>query len=154
MRRNEKQITDRRKIDAVIQGSRTCRLGMSDGSQPYVIPLCFGYDGNALYFHCAPEGQKLDILRHNPRVCVEFDITGEVVEAKHACSWGIEFQSVVAFGQALFIDDPEEKRKGLNLLMTQYSHPGQEFSFSDASVSHTTVIKVVVDKVTGKTSLR
>jgi len=152
MRRDEKQITDKAEIDAIIRSSRTCRLAMSDGNRPYVIPLCFGYDGSTLYFHCAPEGMKVDILRENPQVCVEFDITGDVDEAECACSWGIRFQSVVAFGTALPVKEPEEKRKGLALLMSQYSRPGQEFSFPDASVSRTTVIKVVIDEMTGKQS--
>jgi nitroimidazol reductase NimA-like FMN-containing flavoprotein (pyridoxamine 5'-phosphate oxidase superfamily) len=154
MRRDEKQITDRSEIDAVICRSTACRLGMSDGDQPYVIPLCFGYDGSALYFHCAPEGRKLDILRENPKVCVEFDVAGDVVEAEVACSWGIRFQCVVAFGTALLVGEPDEKKKGLALLMAQYSRSGKEFSFPDASVSRTAIIKVVIDKITGNQSIR
>ena len=152
MRREEKEITDRAEIDAIIRSCKTCRLAMSDGDQPYVVPLCFGYDGSALYFHCAPEGRKLDILRANPRVCVEFDIAGEVAEASRACSWGIGFQSVIAFGIALFVEEPEEKRTALGLLMAQYARPGQEFPFPDASVIHTTIIKVPIDQITGKQS--
>jgi uncharacterized protein len=154
MRRDEKQITDRSQIDRVIRSSRICRLGMSGGSQPYLIPLCFGYDGSALFFHCASEGRKLDILRENPHVCVEFDIPGDIVEADEACGWGIGFQSVIAFGVAHFVEDSQEKRKGLSLLMAQYSRPGQEFTFPDASLSRTTVIKVEIDAITGKESIR
>jgi nitroimidazol reductase NimA-like FMN-containing flavoprotein (pyridoxamine 5'-phosphate oxidase superfamily) len=152
MRRHEKQITDRTDIDAMIRRSTTCRLGMSDGNQPYVIPLCFGYDGSALYFHCAQEGRKLDILRTNPQVCVEFDDAGDVTEAGAACLWGIEFQSVIAFGTAELVEEPEEKRKGLALLIAQYSSSGQEFSFPEANVNRTAVIKVVIDEITGKQS--
>ena len=152
MRRPEKQMAHRARIDALIRASRACRLGMSDGNQPYVVPLCFGYDGTALYFHSARDGRKLDILHRNPRVCVEFDAMGEVTEAEDACSWGLAYQSVIAFGTAQLVDDPEEKRKGLHLLMAQYARPGQEFSFPDANVGRTTVIKVVVDEITGKRS--
>lgn len=152
MRRSDREITDREEIDAVLRHSRTCRLGMSDGHQPYVIPLSFGYDGRALYFHCASEGRKLDILRRNPRVCVEFDIPGAVTEAEEACSWGIAFRSVVAFGSARFVEDAAEKRAALALLMTQYSRPGQAFCFPDGNVSRTTVIEVVIDEISGKES--
>jgi nitroimidazol reductase NimA-like FMN-containing flavoprotein (pyridoxamine 5'-phosphate oxidase superfamily) len=152
MRRNEKRVTNRAEIDDVIRSSRACRLVMSDGDRPYVVPLCFGYDGSALYFHCAGEGRKLDILRKNSQVCVEFDIPGDVVEAEDACGWGMRFRSVIAFGTALIVEDPEEKRKGLNLLVAQYSRPGQDFSFRSASVARTTVIKVVIDEITGKQS--
>ncbi len=152
MRRHEKEITERAEIDAVIRRSTTCRLGMSDGDQPYVVPLCFGYDGNALYFHCAQEGRKLDVLRKNPRVCVEFDNAGDVTEAGPACAWSIEFQSVIAFGTAELVEDPEEKRKGLALLIAQYSSSGKEFAFPEAIANHTAVIKVVIDEITGKQS--
>jgi nitroimidazol reductase NimA-like FMN-containing flavoprotein (pyridoxamine 5'-phosphate oxidase superfamily) len=152
MRRNEKQITDRREIDRIIRKSSACRLGMSDGLQPYVIPLSFGYDGETIYFHCAHEGRKLNILRENPQVCVEFDIPGDITEAETACSWGFEYQSVIAFGTAYFVEKSDEKRKGLQLLMAQYSAPGEVFSFSDNNVEKTTVIKVVIDEITGKQS--
>ena len=154
MRRDDREITDRSQIDAIIGGSRVCRLGMSDDGRPYVIPLCFGYDGLALYLHCASEERKLDVLRHNPHVCVEFDLPGDVVESEDACSWGIEYQSVVAFGTALFVEEPGEKRKALALVIAQYARPGQEFSFPDASVDRTVVLKVVISGITGKQSRR
>lgn len=153
MRRTEKEITDRREIDAVIRRSRVCRLGLSDGGQAHVVPLCFGYDGAAIYLHGASEGRKLEMLRRNGRVCVEFDTIEALVEAEQACGWGIRYQSVLAFGAALFIETPEEKREALKLLMAQYAGSGRSFSFPDAMLDRTTVIKVVVDQITGKRSL-
>jgi nitroimidazol reductase NimA-like FMN-containing flavoprotein (pyridoxamine 5'-phosphate oxidase superfamily) len=47
MRRTEKEI-GRAEIDAIIRRSQVCRLGLSDQGEPYVVPLCFGYDGQAL----------------------------------------------------------------------------------------------------------
>lgn len=154
MRRNDRQITDRAEIDAIIRGSTVCRLGMSDSGRPYVIPLCFGYDGRVLYLHSATEGRKLDVLRRNPRVCVEFDIPGDVVQNEDACSWSIGYRSVVAFGTARFLDEPEEKRKALALVMAQYARPGQEFSFSNTSVDRTVVLTVAISEITGKQSGR
>ena len=152
MRRREKQIVDRAEIDGVIRGSKVGRLGLSDGGRPYVVPLCFGYDGRALYFHSARKGRKLDILRGNPSVCVEFDVPGDVVEAENACGWSMRFRSVIVFGTASLVEDPEEKIAGLNLLMAQYSSPGRVFSFPDKKVTRTVVFKVVIDEITGKQS--
>ena len=58
MRRTEKQITDAADIQSVIEQSTVCRLAMVDGEKPYVVPLCFGYQDNALYFHGALKGEK------------------------------------------------------------------------------------------------
>ena len=62
MRRKEKEITTRAVIDAIIRQARVCRLALSEDNQPYVVPLCFGYENDTLYFHCAPKGRKLDII--------------------------------------------------------------------------------------------
>lgn len=82
MRKSDREITDRSAIDEIIRRCRACRLGLSDEGQPYVVPLNFGYDGHALYFHGAMEGRKIDVIRKNSRVCFEFDIVIDMVEAE------------------------------------------------------------------------
>jgi len=62
MRKKEKEITRREELDHIIHNSLICHLSCSLNDQPYVVPLSFGYDGNAVYFHTAPEGKKIDIL--------------------------------------------------------------------------------------------
>ena len=151
MRRNDKEIKDRAEIDAIIRHCRLCRLGLCDDGEPYVVPLNFGYDGDTLYFHCAPEGRKLDILRRNNHVCVEFDIPGRMIEDKQACDWGMKFQSVMIFGKAEILEGLQDKRHGLAALMAQYSD--KTFSFPDAAVHRVCVIRVMVDRVSGKQSV-
>lgn len=150
MRRTEKEITDQAEIDSVIRRSQVCRLGLSDQGQPYVVPLCFGYDGKALYFHCAREGRKLDILRRNNKVCLEFDIAEGMVEADHACDWGIRYQSVIGFGIAHVVEDATEKQTALSLIMAQYSECA--FSFPLETVNRTVVVKIEIQSLTGKQS--
>lgn len=152
MRRSEKEITDRAEIDAVIQRSKVLRLGLSDYGQPYVVPLCFGYDGRSLYFHCAREGRKLEILRRNNRVCVEFDIVDGLVESDQACNWSMKFQSVIGFGTAQVVEDLPEKRDALALLMTQYS--GRSFAFPDDALKGTVIVRIDILSMTGKQSPR
>jgi len=151
MRRSEREIKDRSEIDAIIRSCQVCRLGLCDGREPYVVPLCFGYDGQTLYLHAATEGRKLNILRENNRVCFEFDIVKRMVEAEDACSWGLRYQSVIGFGTAEVVEEPEEKRRGLSLLMAQYSD--REFSFPDQAVQRTCVIRVTIGRITGKQSV-
>ena len=151
MRRSEREIKDRSVIDSVIRSCQVCRLGLCDGREPYVVPLCFGYDGQALYFHTASEGRKLDILQQNSRVCFEFDVVREMVEAEDACSWGIRYQSVIGFGTAEVVDELVEKRRGLAVLMSQYSD--KEFSLPDETLQRTCVMKITIDRITGKQSV-
>ncbi|HEX7533867.1 MAG TPA: pyridoxamine 5'-phosphate oxidase family protein [Syntrophales bacterium] len=148
MRRSEREIKDRAVIDAIIRHCLVCRLGLSDGVEPYIVPLCFGYDGEALYFHSASDGRKIDILRKNSRVCFEFDIPEGMREAEQGCRWGIKYRSVIGFGTAEIVDDQEDKKKALGIIMAQYSD--KEYIFPEDVVTKTTVIKVVIACVTGK----
>ena len=90
----EKEVKEKSDIEAIIRQSIVCRLAMSENNRPYLVPLCFGYKDNALYFHGAGQGKKIDILKNNPNVCFEFDIGAATVQAEDACFWGMKFQSV------------------------------------------------------------
>lgn len=68
MRRKEREICDPEEMESIISRACVCRLAMCEGYAPYVVPLCFGYEGEYLYFHSATEGRKLEILKKNPRV--------------------------------------------------------------------------------------
>jgi hypothetical protein len=150
MRRSEKEIADRTALHAVIHQSLVCRLGLSDGYRPYIVPLCFGYEEGFLYFHAAHEGLKIELLRQNSCVCFEFDINAGIVENQEACGWSMRYQSVIGFGKADFLADLEEKRRALGIIMSQYSD--RPFSFPEDSVARTTVIRVAIESMTGKRS--
>ena len=103
-----------------------------------------------MYFHSAREGMKLDILRQNNKVCIEFDIDHETVEADDACGWGMKYQSVIGFGKGSIIDDLEKKRKALDIIMQHYSR--SPYEFPDSKVKKTVIIKVEIEHMTGRKS--
>jgi nitroimidazol reductase NimA-like FMN-containing flavoprotein (pyridoxamine 5'-phosphate oxidase superfamily) len=148
MRRKDKEITDTDAIASVIRKSTVCRLAMSDDGQPYVLPMSFGYKDGAVYFHCAPEGRKIDIIRKNPRVCIEFDVDCRLKTGDSACQWGFYFQSAIAFGVAAFIEDAAEKRAALDIIMRHYS--SEAFTYPDSAIDKIVVIRVSVAELTGK----
>ena len=148
MRRKDKEIKDKESIESIIKNSKVCRLGLAQGNIPYVVPLCFGYKDNCVYFHSFGEGKKIDMLKNNPRVCLEFDIGTELVESDKACDWDMKYKSAIAFGEASFIEDIDEKKDALNVLMKQYSDKAYEFPAP--MLQHITVIKVQITELTGK----
>ena len=150
MRRKEKEITDIKEIESIIQKSQVCRLALADEGLPYIVPLCFGYKNKILYFHSAKEGQKIDILRRNRQVCFEFDIDARVRSGKTACAWGMGYKSVIGYGTASLVEDPEEKQKALDIIMRQYSEG--EFEYSAKNLAEMLVIKVDISAMTGKKS--
>ena len=150
MRRKEKEITNKTEIESVIRKSQICRLGLSENGLPYIVPLCFGYQDDSLYFHSAPEGRKVDILKHNNQVCFEFDGDTRITTGKTACAWGMQYRSVIGYGEASFIQDPKEKRKALDIIMGQYADGA--FEYSGKALDKTLIIKIDISSMTGKKS--
>ncbi|MFO7460049.1 MAG: pyridoxamine 5'-phosphate oxidase family protein [Desulfatiglandales bacterium] len=149
MRRKEKEIKEKAAMESIIEHALVCRLAMSAHDQPYVLPLCFGYMDGSLYFHCAREGMKLDMLRINNRVCFECDTDHELVLSETPCEWGMKGQSVVGFGRALLLDDPESKKNALDAIMAHYGAKGP-CTYTEKGVRKALIIKVEIESMTAK----
>ena len=151
MRRSDREITSRERIDEVIRGCEVCHLGMADGDQPYVVPVSFGYDGNSVYFHSAPDGKKLDFIGANPRVCVQFERRVVLMPSEtKACEWSFAYESAIGFGVVQELRDPEAKALGLNEIMQHYS--GRRWEFDASTLARTRVWRVAIEELTGKHS--
>ena len=148
MRRKEREIKDKAEIERIIQEALVCRVALSDGDSPYVFPVCFGFKDGTIYFHSAQEGKKIEILRKNSKVCFEMDIDIELVEGEKGCEWGIRYSSVIGFGTASFVEDIEEKKKALHVLLGHYSD--KSYEFSELSLNEVVIIKIRVESMTGK----
>lgn len=151
MRRSDKEITDINTIQKVIKGADFCRIALSDDNNPYIVPMNFGYKDNTLYLHSATEGRKIDIIRKNNNISFQMDIKTELVKSETPCNWGMKYLSVVGFGKAHIINNLQEKREGLDIIMAKYA-PGKSFEYSDDAISKVIVIKVEIKDITGKKS--
>lgn len=151
MRRHEREVRDEAEIHEILEKGLICRLGLYDGQYPYVVPLNYGYRDGCMYFHCAREGKKTDILKKNGRVCIEVDIDSRVVRGETPCRWTAKYRSVIGFGRARIIDDEREKKAGLDVIMAHYG--GQRGEYDEKSLQRTCVIEVVIESMTGKQSL-
>jgi uncharacterized protein len=149
MRKANREIRDKAEILAVMTEALVCRIGLSDGGAPYVVPMNFGLGENCLYLHCATEGRKLDILRKNDRVCFEMDLLREIRPGKESCGWGAFYESVIGFGRAVIVEASAEKKAALDRIM---EHCGAEspFSYPDETLARTAVIRIDIESVTGK----
>jgi nitroimidazol reductase NimA-like FMN-containing flavoprotein (pyridoxamine 5'-phosphate oxidase superfamily) len=150
MRRKDLEMADRTEVEAIIAEAMVCRLAMCDGNQPYIVPLSFGYRDDALYFHCAMQGKKLDILASNDRVCFEMDVGLELKRGESACNAGMKYGSVIGFGTATVVDDLSEKAAALDVIVEHYSVSPEEYP--EALLNVVKVIKVEIESMTGKKS--
>lgn len=154
MRKKEKEVTDLQDIESIIQRSDVCRLAFADMNEPYIVTMNFGYTGGEnkrLYFHCAGEGRKIDMIRKNNRVCFEMDTDHMMTPGKQACDYGWKYSSVVGYGYISIVTSLEEKIEGLNCIMSHYSGPGS-FTYKDDVLARTTILRLDITGITGKKS--
>ena len=145
------EIKDFDEIIEVINKCDVCRLAINDGDYPYIVPMNFGFnieDGKVvLYFHCASEGKKLELLRKNNKVAFEMDCGHEFILNDEKMSCTMAYESVMGRGQIQFVED-EDKFAALKIIMKQYH--SEDFEFGTKVIPVTTVFKMVVEEMTGK----
>jgi nitroimidazol reductase NimA-like FMN-containing flavoprotein (pyridoxamine 5'-phosphate oxidase superfamily) len=151
MRRKDKEITNRAKIEELILQASVCHLGLSDDGNPYVVPMNYGYLDGQFYLHCATQGRKLDILRKNNRVCLEITVTSQIVPKEGICEWTTHYTSVIGFGRAHILETAEDKQEALHIFMQSYSGMNAQ-TCPPEYLRPLTMIRVEIDDIRGKQS--
>ena len=152
MRRTDREVTVRAEIDAIIRGSLVCRAAMARDDLPYLVPLCFGYDGTALYVHTATQGKKIEHFEANQQVCFEFERNVELRRDSYSAGkWSMTYESVIGYGTIAELVEPADKEKALNEIMRQYS--GRNWPLDAASVASVRVWRIAIASMTGKRSV-
>lgn len=152
MRRNDREIGNSSEIESIISQSDVCRVAMADGNTPYIVTMNFGYVGGkhpCLYFHCAPDGRKLEMIGKNNYVCFEMDCDHKVYKGEKGCDWGMNYSSVVGYGNIYILNDEHEKTAGLTHIMNHYGGNGN-YSFDEKVLFRTKVLKLMITEMTGK----
>ena len=152
MTKRERQITDETQIRTILDTAKVLHLGLCVNDEPYVVPMNYGYcleDGKlVLYLHSALQGKKLDMIRTNPKVFFELDCDRMPFEGKVPCQYGLVYSSVMGRGTAHIVENIEEKKKAMSILMK--TQTGKEFTFEDRLVSIVAVIRIDVSEYTAK----
>lgn len=154
MRRKEREIQNKAEIFDILQRCDTVRIGMQDNPYPYVVPVSFGMeivnDQAVIYFHCAQQGMKVDLLRANPCVCVEGDLFLQTEKTAHGIT--TRYESVIGFGECQLITDLDDMKHGLNVLLDHYGYHGYPLH-PCKGMSHLLIGRIVLDQITGKRNL-
>ena len=154
MRRKDREVTDFKKIVSILNDCDCCRLGLVDEKGlAYIVPMNFGTETDGerltLYFHCANEGKKLDIMRANSAVSFEADTKGELTKGDIACAYSYNYRCAMGEGKAEILTDSDEKRRGLNSIMRRYSGKS-DWEFLPEMLERVCVIRVRVDSLSCK----
>ena len=152
MTKRERQITDEQQIMDILAAGKVLHLGLAVDNEPYVVPMNYGYTREngklVLYLHSAVRGKKLDMIRKNPKVFFELACDMIPFESELPCQYGLAYSSVMGKGIARIVDDVEEKKQAMTILMK--TQTGKDFTFEDRLVSIVAVIRIDVEAYTAK----
>ena len=150
MRRKDREVLDRAEIDDILRSSIYGHLGLCDEGEPYVVPLIFGVVDGVMYFHCAHEGRKMDVVRKNPRACFQVDADVRLITADSSCGFGGGYRSVMAGGVISVVESEDEKIRALAAMMSKCA--GEDFKpeFPSRNLAAITVLRLDPDWISAK----
>ena len=153
MRRKDREVKDFDRIIEIINSCDCCRLGLVDEGEAYIVPMNFGFDtadGKLnLYFHCASEGRKLDLLGRNKTVSFEMDTSHALTTGEHGCDWSFKYRCVMGTGTVTELADRDERIYALNRIMAHYSDC-DSWEFDGRYLSVVTILKLSVETLSCK----
>jgi len=143
-------IEDRNEINEIIRSCKTCYLAMSDDDTPYVLPMNFALEGDYVILHSAQSGRMWGTIQKNPKVCINWTLGEELAwqDVRVGCSYRVKSKSVIVEGEAVIINDYNEKYRLLEILMKQYS--SRDFKFGKPSVKNVGIIRVKINEISAK----
>lgn len=153
MRRSDREITDKKIIEAFIAEEQILRIAFYDDGDLYIVPVNYGYlyedDKYTFFFHGAKAGRKYQLAKANPTVGFEIDGKYKLQEGEMACDYSAAFQSVIGTGRLSLVAARDEKILGLNMLMKQTTQKA-EWSYSKEMMEAVAVFRLDVDKMSCK----
>jgi nitroimidazol reductase NimA-like FMN-containing flavoprotein (pyridoxamine 5'-phosphate oxidase superfamily) len=151
MKRNEKAITETEIIEELLKRGKYATISLSKENEPYLVTLSYGYDEskNALYFHCAKEGQKIDFIKSNSNAC------GTIIEDNgYEDGCGQAFRSLVFRGTFKIVKEIKVKKHAfdimLNHLETNPDTMKEKFFKNDEAYENPGILRLDITEIIGK----
>jgi nitroimidazol reductase NimA-like FMN-containing flavoprotein (pyridoxamine 5'-phosphate oxidase superfamily) len=151
IRRKEKEITEAAEMNAILKQANYITVAMCLDDEPYLATLSHGFDAenHCIYFHCAQEGKKIDILKKNNLVW------GQALrDDGYAAGKCDHLYATTQFrGRVTFIADENEKRHALRVMIDQLEEEPDEVyaeQVTDKSVKRVGIGRIDIEAMTGK----
>ncbi|MDH3254620.1 MAG: pyridoxamine 5'-phosphate oxidase family protein [Acidobacteriota bacterium] len=115
---------DSRTLHAILDEGVVCHVGFAVDGQPYVLPMSYARDGERLFLHGSVASRLMGHLAESVEACVTVTLVDGLVLARSQFHHSMNYRSVVAFGRARAVREPEEKRIALRALV-EHLVPGR-----------------------------
>ncbi len=156
MRRKDREITDKEWIIALLGRAGFGVLATCKDGQPFTVARNFAYDPekHAIYFHGARKGRTFENAEGSTKANLNVSEMGEWILAERAMNFGVQYKGVVVFGTLSVVEDPDEAKRGLQLLMDKHFpelKPDVDYeATTDTDLKVTAVLRLDVESWSGK----
>ncbi|MGN0261980.1 MAG: pyridoxamine 5'-phosphate oxidase family protein [Eggerthellaceae bacterium] len=149
--RRKKQALSEEETWAILENGTECVLALAgDDGFPYAVPVNYACESGKLYFHGALAGHKHDALRACQKLSLCVIERNDLVPEKLTTA----YRSVIAFGTARLLEDPDEILHACMVLGMRFN-PDGAFVESEVrgALSRTCCVEVTIEHITGKEGL-
>jgi hypothetical protein len=153
VRRKEKAITNETEMLAIIMKAKYITVAMCDNNMPYLATLSHGYDRDqhCIYFHCAKEGKKIDVLRENNVVWGQ-----ALIDKGYAHGSCDHLYATTQFmGKVRFIVALDEKKHALEIMINALENDPEkvmESQLKEESIKGVQIGRIDLEYMSGKKS--
>ena len=150
-RQSRKEITWEDEMTELILGQKHLTMALCKDNMPYISTVNYYYDpaGRFFYFHCSPEGKKIDILKVNPVVWgqVMEDLGYIQGECDHA------YRTVQFKGRVEIVGSKKEKISALTLMMDRLENDpadDRKRGIKNRDLAKVAIGKIHIEGMSGK----
>lgn len=146
--RRKDRLWDLHEADELLTKGEFGFLSLVDENEAYGIPISYAREGGNIYFHCAFEGRKISAIKKNSSAC--FVVVGNT--KVRPSEFTTSYQSVMAQGKIALVEDEEERRSALRLLIKKYSPDFSEVGekYINSSFHRTAVLRFEIACISAK----
>ncbi|MCP4140606.1 MAG: pyridoxamine 5'-phosphate oxidase family protein [Chloroflexi bacterium] len=156
MRRSDREIKDKEWIIALLNRAGYGVLATCKDGQPFTVARNFAYDpeNHAIYFHGARKGRTFENVGEGTLANLNVSEMGEWILSERAMNFGVYYKGVVAFGKLSVVEDSDEAKRGLQLLMDKHFpdlKPDVNYeAITDIDLKVTAVLRMDINSWSGK----
>ena len=154
------EIKDKKIIQRVLDNAEYGTLALCADNVPYSVPVNFVALNDVVYFHGAYKGRKMSMIAQNAKVSFSVVENYSLIQSYFSSTDGLAcpathfFKSVVIDGEAVLVEEREEKAMMFEALMQKLQPEGKYLSFDeeayDTAIKSTAVVKIVVSELRAK----
>jgi nitroimidazol reductase NimA-like FMN-containing flavoprotein (pyridoxamine 5'-phosphate oxidase superfamily) len=152
-RHPERGAYDRATVDAILDEALICHVAwVTPEGTPRVIPTIHVRVGDLVYIHGSEASRTLRGLRTGIECCLETTLIDGIVLARSTPMHSLNYRSVLVYGIAREVTDPEEKDAAQRALV-EHVVPGRtrEVRMPNAKeLKETTILAVALDEASAK----